>query len=217
MKSFLDSVFERFCCISPVSALPQTDAVQSSLQERRGLELLGLKFIPSLSMAQSKELTPYEVGSSEWQASIQFFSSQPSLICILRGIDAFQRVHTTLKTPITPRSRRQLQEEALKVVMSSSPEIAYRQAAHFFRDHELFADPSMRENLRYFPPLRSPSLEELSTARFSWAEEPPPSPSGRDKAKGTSQKKSKGMLIVEESIFKTMLTGNTSINSVPQC
>ncbi|KAJ8034916.1 Nucleoside diphosphate kinase 7 [Holothuria leucospilota] len=178
----------------------------TSMRER-GLELLGLKFIPSLNMAQAKELTPFEVGTSNWQESIQFFSSQPSLICIMRGVDAFQRVHVTLKTPITPRSRRQLPQDALRVVMSLSPEIAYRQAAHFFRDHELFADPTMRENLKFLPPLRSPSLEELSTARFSWAEDPPLSPGGKKKVKGGTQKNSKGTLIVEESIFKTMLTG----------
>ena len=95
----------------------------------------------------------------------------------------------------------------LERIMSTSAEAAFRQATMFFRDQELFADPSMRVNLPYLPPLRSPSLEELSTARFAWADSD--SPMGR-KGRGRGvAKQGKGMLVVEESIYRAMLVGKT--------
>jgi hypothetical protein len=35
-----------------------------------GTELLGIKWLPSLSMSQAKELTPFEVGHKQWKASV---------------------------------------------------------------------------------------------------------------------------------------------------
>ena len=81
----------------------------------------------------------------------------------------------------------------------------------------------MRSRLPYLPPLRSPSLQELSTARFAWAESeeaataPSPSPSSlsssspskgrRGKGKAGAKASAKGTLVVEESIYKAMLVG----------
>ena len=42
---------------------------------QESFELLGLKWLPGLSMQQAKELTPYEVGHKQWKSSIHTLSS----------------------------------------------------------------------------------------------------------------------------------------------
>ncbi|XP_063960044.1 dynein axonemal assembly factor 8-like isoform X1 [Lytechinus pictus] len=178
-----------------------------------GLELLGIKFLPSLTAFQAKELTPFEVGDRSWQPSVHTLVSNPAVICVLRGINAFHHVRSVLKIPTHPNDFRRgaKLEVCMERLMSASAEIAFRQASMFFRDHELFADPSMRANLPYQPPLRSPSLEELSNARFAWAEDHGLS-SKKTKYKANAGE-TKGTVLVEESIFKTMLAGPRPITT----
>ncbi|XP_071503369.1 dynein axonemal assembly factor 8-like [Diadema antillarum] len=181
-----------------------------------GLELLGIKFLPSLTTFQSKELTPFEVGDRSWQPSVHSLASSPAAVCMLRGINAFHHVRSMLKIPTHPTEFRRGSgsggDLGLERLMSASAEIAFRQAAMFFRDHELFADPSMRANLPYQPPLRSPSLEELSNARFAWAEDHSAAAKKAKHRGGGAQ--NKGTVLVEESIFKTMLAGPRPITTV---
>ena len=40
-----------------------------------GFELVGIKWLPSLSTQHAKELTPYEVGDREWKTSIHTLTS----------------------------------------------------------------------------------------------------------------------------------------------
>ena len=40
-----------------------------------GFELLGIKWLPSLSAQHAKQLTPYEVGDKQWKPSIQMLTS----------------------------------------------------------------------------------------------------------------------------------------------
>eukprot|EP00057_Strongylocentrotus_purpuratus_P006231 XP_011660705.1 PREDICTED: uncharacterized protein LOC580349 isoform X3 [Strongylocentrotus purpuratus] len=178
-----------------------------------GLELLGIKFLPSLTAFQAKELTPFEIGDRSWQPSVHTLVSNPAVVCILRGINAFHHVRSVLKIPTHPNDFRRgaKLELCMERLMSASAEIAFRQASMFFRDHELFADPSMRANLPYQPPLRSPSLEELSNARFAWAEDHGSS-AKKSKYKANSGE-TKGTVLVEESIFKTMLAGPRPITT----
>ncbi|KAK2148746.1 hypothetical protein LSH36_485g02057 [Paralvinella palmiformis] len=42
---------------------------------KHGLELLGIKWLPSLSLQHAKELTPYEVGEPAWKPSLQKLTS----------------------------------------------------------------------------------------------------------------------------------------------
>ena len=39
-----------------------------------GLELLGMKWLPNLSMSQAKEITPCEVGNKLWKESLHTLS-----------------------------------------------------------------------------------------------------------------------------------------------
>ena len=48
-----------------------------------GFELLGIKWLPSLSVQYAKELTPYEVGDKEWKTSIQTLTSGKNKICAI--------------------------------------------------------------------------------------------------------------------------------------
>ena len=47
----------------------------TTLPLTEGFELLGIKWLPGLSLAHAKELTPYEVGAKEWKPSIQHLTS----------------------------------------------------------------------------------------------------------------------------------------------
>jgi hypothetical protein len=51
-----------------------------------GFEILGIKWLPSLSNNQAKELTPYEIGDKHWKASIHTLTSGKLSVC-LPGID----------------------------------------------------------------------------------------------------------------------------------
>ncbi|XP_022110175.1 uncharacterized protein LOC110989830 [Acanthaster planci] len=198
----------------------------TSLAVGQGLELLGLKWLASLTAAQAKELTPYEVGDRYWQPSVQALASNPALVCVVRGLNAPQLVQSILGTSPVTGALPGKGIANLECIVSMSAEAAFRQATLFFRDQELFADPTMRLNLPYLPPLRSPSLEELSTARFAWAEtetgegtsllvsSSSPSKNKKGKGKGLTKQQGKGMLVVEESIYKAMLVGPRLLTTV---
>jgi hypothetical protein len=78
----------------------------------------------------------------------------PALVVVLRAVDAFRRLESIVcpsspishASAVTPR-------RSLEHVMSPTPELAYRLAAMFFDDRELFADNEMRPLLPYLPPL----------------------------------------------------------------
>ncbi|XP_071807042.1 dynein axonemal assembly factor 8-like [Asterias amurensis] len=194
----------------PITSSYQSRTPSSSIAQ--GLELLGLKWLASLTSSQAKELTPYEVGDRYWQPSVQALTSNPALVCIVRGLNAPQLVESILGTSPITGALPGKGIANLERIMSTSAEAAFRQATMFFRDQELFADPSMRVNLPYLPPLRSPSLEELSTARFAWADSD--SPKGRKGRGRGGAKQGKGMLVVEESIYKAMLVGPRLLTTV---
>ena len=59
----------RLLNVVPYSKTPIT------LSLKDGLELLGLKWLPSLSRSQAREVTPYEVGDRPWKQSIHTLTS----------------------------------------------------------------------------------------------------------------------------------------------
>ncbi|XP_069502974.1 dynein axonemal assembly factor 8 [Ambystoma mexicanum] len=130
-----------------------------------GFELLGLKWLPSLSRSQAKEVTPFEVGDRPWQQSIDELVSSPALICALRRINAFVVLSEALKAqeaspPVRPGSRTRLQR-----VMSSTPEMAFRQAALFFTEKDFVSDARNRPALKYIPPPNRGNRIEGEEAR----------------------------------------------------
>ncbi|KAM5151804.1 dynein axonemal assembly factor 8-like, partial [Mantella aurantiaca] len=112
-----------------------------------GFEVLGLKWLPSLSRLQAKEITPYEVGDRQWQSSIDQLTSNPALVCALRRIHAFTSLAEAIKqvVPITGKTQTQL-------IMSTTPEVAYRQAVLIFTDRELVSDAQSRPVRKYTAP-----------------------------------------------------------------
>ncbi|XP_073801052.1 dynein axonemal assembly factor 8 isoform X1 [Danio rerio] len=106
-------------------------------------ELLALKWVSQLSQRQAQELNPFEIGDREWQNSVQSLTSTPALILALRRVRAF----ITL--------RQQLPHNypgSLRVLMSPTPETAFRQTCLFFSEAELVPDHSSRPLLKFLPP-----------------------------------------------------------------
>ena len=122
-----------------------------------GLELLGLKLLPHLSTHQAKEFTPFEVGTTAWHSSLQTLTSGPALMCALRGVDAFSRLqdfihsYTCIRGKVQPSSK---QQSCPHLIMSTTPELAYRQLSVMLHERELFSDQSARRDLEYLPPPR---------------------------------------------------------------
>uniref|UniRef100_A0ACB8FKL9 Uncharacterized protein n=1 Tax=Sphaerodactylus townsendi TaxID=933632 RepID=A0ACB8FKL9_9SAUR len=130
-------------------------------------ELLALKWLPCLTRTQAKETTPFEVGDKLWHPSINTLVSSPALICALRGIGAFAGLAEILKTQTSPYSKPRANTSDLCRVMSSTPEMAYRQAILFFTRKDFIGDANHRLALRYLPPpVRCPQSKggEIQTS-----------------------------------------------------
>ncbi|XP_073409597.1 dynein axonemal assembly factor 8-like isoform X2 [Dendrobates tinctorius] len=100
--------------------------------EFQGFELLGLKWMPSLSLAQATEITPYEVGENLWQESVDQLASNPALVCVLRRIQAFSKLADVIKELVLG-----IGKCPAPFFMSATPEVAFRQAIHFFSEKDL--------------------------------------------------------------------------------
>lgn len=81
-----------------------------------------MKWLPTLSRQQAREVSPYEVGDRLWQSSLVGLASSPALVCALRRVDAF----ATLR--FLPRDY----PGNLNILLSPTPELAFRQASLFF-------------------------------------------------------------------------------------
>ncbi|OWF38942.1 uncharacterized protein LOC110465662 [Mizuhopecten yessoensis] len=114
-----------------------------------GFELLGVKWVPSLTLSQAKEVTPYEVGDRQWKKNIHTLTDEPALVLVLRGINGFEK----LKSVINNLSQTP-QGDHVDYLMSQTAEEAYSFARSFYTDRELFADPRSRSLLPYLPSVR---------------------------------------------------------------
>ncbi|XP_060073808.1 dynein axonemal assembly factor 8-like [Ylistrum balloti] len=120
-----------------------------SLPLAEGFELLGIKWVPSLTLSQAKEVTPYEVGDRQWKKNIHTLTDEPALILVLRGINGFEKLNSV----ITNLSHNP-QNSHIDYLMSQTPEEAYSFARSFFTERELFADPQSRSLLPYLPSIK---------------------------------------------------------------
>lgn len=68
-------------------------------------------------------MSPYEVGDRLWQSSLVGLASSPALVCALRRVDAFATLRRLL-----PRDY----PGNLNILVSPTPELAFRQASLFF-------------------------------------------------------------------------------------
>lgn len=95
--------------------------------EHEAFKLLGLKWLPVLTQLQAQELSPYEVGEQLFHSSLAVLTSSPVLLCALRRRDAFASLRKFLPHDYPGN---------LSVLMSSTPEVTFRQASLFF-NHEM--------------------------------------------------------------------------------
>ncbi|XP_036421409.1 uncharacterized protein LOC118804902 [Colossoma macropomum] len=114
-------------------------------------ELLALKWLPTLSLRQAQELSPFEVGDRLWQSSVASLASSPALVCALRRLQAFGTLRRLLPQDYPGN---------LSALMSPTPEMAFRQAALFFAEAELIPDHSSRTMLKFLPPLSTGSKSQ---------------------------------------------------------
>ncbi|XP_028670098.2 dynein axonemal assembly factor 8 isoform X2 [Erpetoichthys calabaricus] len=110
--------------------------------EGGGFELLGLKWLPTLSLPLARELTPFEVGDKQWQDSVARLASSSALVVALRRVNGFAVLRELLQDS----------SNGLEKLMSPTPELAFRQAALFFTEQELLSDDFARPLLKFLPP-----------------------------------------------------------------
>ncbi|XP_075942837.1 dynein axonemal assembly factor 8 [Anarhichas minor] len=103
-------------------------------EEPEGFKLLGLKWLPALTRLQAQELNPYEVGQQLCQDSVDSLMPSPALVCALKHVDAVASLRKLLP---------QDDPGNLSVLMSPTPEVAFRQASLFFFEHEMIPDPQI--------------------------------------------------------------------------
>ncbi|GLD49175.1 uncharacterized protein AKAME5_000300400 [Lates japonicus] len=106
-------------------------------------KLLGVKWLPVLTRLQAQELSPYEVGEQPCHGSQDNLMSSPALVCALRQADAFASLKELLPHNYPGN---------LSVLMSPTPEVAFRQASLFFFEHEMIPDPQMQLTVCLFRP-----------------------------------------------------------------
>lgn len=91
-------------------------------------ELLALKWLPTLSWQQAQELSPFEVSERQWHSSVVSLLSSPALVCAIRRPQAFSNMQRLLPQDCPGD---------LSTLMSTTPEMAFRQAALFFTEAQM--------------------------------------------------------------------------------
>ncbi|XP_053408690.1 dynein axonemal assembly factor 8-like isoform X2 [Mercenaria mercenaria] len=119
-----------------------------SLPFSDGLELLGMKWVPRLTVSQAKEVTPCEVGDRMWKDSLHTLATEPCLVLALRGVNAFAKLESVVQPRPSPKSGQQFN---LDMIHARTAEEAYTYIRLFFTERELFSDPLARPMLPYIP------------------------------------------------------------------
>ncbi|KAK2833238.1 hypothetical protein Q5P01_017127 [Channa striata] len=110
--------------------------------ERTGFKVLGLKWLPVLTQLQAQELSPYEVGEQHFHNSLDSLMSRPALVCALRGKAIFASLRKLMPHNYPGN---------LSILMSPTPQVAFRQASVFF-EHGTIHDPQMLRTVCLFKP-----------------------------------------------------------------
>ncbi|KAM6249800.1 dynein axonemal assembly factor 8 [Porphyrio hochstetteri] len=137
------------------------DSNQSAEGPDLGFELLGLKWLPHLTQRQAKEITPFEVGETSWQRSLDTLMSNPVLVCVLRHINAFKVLADALKRLTQCREKLGKRGSLLQTVMALTPEVTFRQATLFFTETDFVTDAEHRPAMKYLPPPGKRSRAEV--------------------------------------------------------
>ncbi|XP_052628942.1 dynein axonemal assembly factor 8 isoform X2 [Harpia harpyja] len=135
-----------------------------------GFELLSLKWLPRLTRRQAREITPFEVGDTSWQRSLDILMSNPVLVCALRRIDAFKVLADALKRLTQCREKLSKSGSLLETVMALTPEVTFRQAILFFTEMDFVTDAEHRLAMKYLPPPGKRSRAEVGESQRCHAE-----------------------------------------------
>ncbi|XP_067931773.1 dynein axonemal assembly factor 8-like [Watersipora subatra] len=149
-NNVINSAFSDLCNLQEPKQ--DSDENQEASAKESGLELLGIKWLPSLNTSQAREITPYEVGQSDWKKSIKVLTGKPTLVMMLRGVNCTSRIKEVVYSEKKVMNR---QLPSLEIIVTNTPELTYRLATLFFFDRELFADYESRPNTKYLPPMRT--------------------------------------------------------------
>ena len=121
-------------------------------------ELLGLKSFPSLSLAQAREVTPYEIGDSSWLSNIKLLMSATVFVVVMRGLNIIQRVRDFMISLAKVSTK---EDSCLHQGwwLSQTIEVTYRQLTMLFEESELFSDETNRSHIKFLPPIRQKSMQ----------------------------------------------------------
>uniref|UniRef100_A0AAV2KKY6 Uncharacterized protein n=1 Tax=Knipowitschia caucasica TaxID=637954 RepID=A0AAV2KKY6_KNICA len=97
---------------------------------QHGFDVLGLKWLHTLSRLQAQEVSPYEVGEKSSVSALVTLTSSPALVCALRQKHAVFALKNVLHRQPTGD---------LAILMSPTPQVANRLCALFFFEHELIS------------------------------------------------------------------------------
>ncbi|XP_014668873.1 PREDICTED: uncharacterized protein LOC106810112 [Priapulus caudatus] len=151
------------------SVIQKAGHIMTSLTSgTHGFELIGLKWLPSLSHQQAAAITRAEPGDATWRASITHLTQAgPAVVLAVRGLDAYTcllpppRPHADSGPAVAAACREDLDAYTCLLrslatddvyYVSPSPAVAYRQLRGFFYDNELFPDSSANDLLKLLPP-----------------------------------------------------------------
>ncbi|XP_072734083.1 dynein axonemal assembly factor 8 isoform X2 [Ciconia boyciana] len=143
---------------------------ESAEEPDSGFELLGLKWLPRLTRCQAREITPFEVGDTSWQRSLDTLMSNPVLVCALRRINAFKVLADALKRLTQCREKLSKSGSLLQTVMALTPEVTIRQAILFFTETDFVTDAEHRPAMKYLPPPGKRSRAEVGESQRCHAE-----------------------------------------------
>ncbi|EDV29256.1 uncharacterized protein TRIADDRAFT_51377 [Trichoplax adhaerens] len=149
------SIKQLSLCADAMAQLIHNQVGEETVLQRR-LEIIGLKYIPQLPAVIASELSQFEVGHIGYKESIQAMIGRPAVSILIRAIDAFQLLSKNV-------AQIQASTFTFSILISQSPEIAYRQASLIFRNRELAVNDSLRTILPYIPS----TLDE----EYEWIEE----------------------------------------------
>ena len=163
----LNSEAEQVCVLSSVNkeAIQYIGILLKKLTNSNSIagdwELLGIKSFPCLSLVQSREVTPYEIGNRSWLNSIKLLMSNPVVVCVFRGINIIQRLRDFI---ISLANMTTKEDNYIRNgwSLSQTTEVAFRQLAVLFEESELFPDEANRTNTVFVPPLRQMPLQSFA-------------------------------------------------------
>ncbi|XP_027539325.1 uncharacterized protein C16orf71 homolog isoform X3 [Neopelma chrysocephalum] len=134
---------------------------QSAEDSESGFELLGLKWLPHLTRWQAREITPFEAGDTHWQRSLDTLMSNPVLVCVIRGIDAYETLAGVLEGLTQCREKLTTSGSLPQAVMALTPEVTFRQAVLFFTEADFVTDEEHCPAMKYLPPPGRRSRAEV--------------------------------------------------------